>query len=158
LTDAPVESVRDATPDDVAVILELAKRAAESLHDTRGGEYLLAREAPLPDASTVADWIAGDDATVVIGTLDGVPVATAAARVEVLVGGNRLAVVPLLWVDDDARSVGVGEAVLVALIEWARAQRCDAIDAYALPGERQTKNFFEAAGFKARLLTVHHRL
>jgi GNAT superfamily N-acetyltransferase len=154
----PTPSVRDATPDDVAVIVELAARAAASLDETRGGEYLLAREAPVPEASTVAAWITAGDATVVIGALDEVPVATAAARVEVLVGGNRLAVVPLLWVDDEARAVGVGEAVLVALIDWARAQGCDAIDAYALPGERATKNFFEAAGFKARLLTVHHRL
>jgi hypothetical protein len=26
----------------------------------------------------------------------------------------------------------------------------------ALPGDREAKNFFEASGFKARLLTMHH--
>ena len=64
----------------------------------------------------------------------------------------------MLWVDPEARSVSVGEAMLNAIVEWARSQDCASVDAYALPGERITKNFFEAAGFKARLLTVHHRL
>jgi hypothetical protein len=27
-----------------------------------------------------------------------------------------------------------------------------------MPGERATKNFYEAAGFKARLLVVNHRI
>ena len=32
------------------------------------------------------------------------------------------------------------------------------IDATALPGNRATKNFFEAHGFTARLLVMHHAL
>ncbi len=60
--------------------------------------------------------------------------------------------------EPDAREVGVGEAVLARALEWATARGCIGVDAWALPGERATKNFFEAAGFTARLLVVHRSL
>jgi hypothetical protein len=31
------------------------------------------------------------------------------------------------------------------------------IDAFALPGMRETKNFFEGSGFTARLLVMHRQ-
>jgi hypothetical protein len=45
-----------------------------------------------------------------------------------------------------------------AILAWCGEQGCNAVDAYALPGDRQTKNFFEESGFTARLLVMHHRL
>jgi hypothetical protein len=44
------------------------------------------------------------------------------------------------------------------LIAWCRARGCTGMDAMALPGHRQTKNFFEESGFTARKLVMHHRL
>jgi hypothetical protein len=32
------------------------------------------------------------------------------------------------------------------------------VDGIALPGDRQAKNFYESAGFKARMLTMHRRI
>ncbi len=154
----PVATVRDATSADVGAITAMAEAAADTLRGQRGADVMLAREAPVPSASQLADWMSRGDATVLLGLLDDQPVGVIAAHVDVLIGGERLAVVPMLWVDPEARSVSVGEAMLNAIVEWARSQDCAAVDAYALPGERITKNFFEAAGFKARLLTVHHRL
>jgi GNAT superfamily N-acetyltransferase len=58
----------------------------------------------------------------------------------------------------DARSVGVGEALMDLIVAWCEQRRCVGIDAHALPGNRATKNFFETFGFKARLLTVHRPL
>ena len=48
--------------------------------------------------------------------------------------------------------------MLDSLISWLGAKGCRAVDAGALPGQRETKNFFEAAGFKARLITMHKEL
>ncbi|HVT78047.1 MAG TPA: GNAT family N-acetyltransferase [Acidimicrobiales bacterium] len=154
----PTPGVRAALEADVPFVVALAEAAAASLHGSRGAELMLLRESTPPDATTIVDWLHAGDVAVFIGVLDGVPVGAAAAHVEVLTGGTLLAVVTMLYVDEAARAVGVGEALLNALVEWARAAGCTSIDAYALPGERITKNFFEAAGFKARLLTVSHRL
>jgi GNAT superfamily N-acetyltransferase len=154
----PVPAVRAATEHDVAAIAAMAVDAATTLHEARGAELMLLREAQPPEATQIAEWLHVGDVVVLVGLLDDVPVGAAIAHLEVLTGGTRLAVVTMLWIDDAARSVGVGEALLGGLVDWARASGCDSIDAYALPGERITKNFFEAAGFKARLLTVSHRL
>ena len=35
---------------------------------------------------------------------------------------------------------------------------CRWVDGTALPGDRGAKNFYESAGFKARLLTMHRDL
>ena len=150
--------MRPATEGDLAFIQALAARAAASLEGGRGAALLLARETPPPTAEELGLALGAGDEAVLVGTLDDVPVGAIAARVEELPAGVRLGVVTLLFVDEEARSMSVGEGLLNAIVDWARAKHCASIDAYALPGERITKNFFEAAGFKARLLTVHHDL
>ena len=154
----PTPAVRPATEGDISSIVTMADAAAASLNESRGGKLMLLREAPPPNADQIRTWLDAGDMAVRVGTLDDVPVAAAVARVEQLTEDTRLAVVTMLWVDEEARGVSVGEALLADLVVWARDAGCESIDAYALPGERVTKNFFEAAGFKARLLTVSHRL
>lgn len=154
----PVAAVRPATDEDLAFVESVGARAAAALEGGRGAALMLARESPPPTAEELSVSLHEGNATVLVGTLDDVPVGATAARIEDLPGGVRLAVVTLLWVDEEARSVGVGEGLLNAVVDWARSNDCHSVDAYALPGERITKNFFEAAGFKARLLTVHHDL
>ena len=154
----PTPSVRAATAADVSAIVTMAEAAAAALQGSRGAELMLSRESRPATAAELGEWLHAGDTAVLVGLLDDVPVGAGIGHVEVLTGGTLLAVVTMLWVDEDARAVGVGEAILGALVDWARGAGCHSIDAYALPGERITKNFFEAAGFKARLLTVSHRL
>lgn len=154
----PAVNVRRAATSDIDEVVALGAFSNEYLDGKRGAEYMLAREAPVPTHEVVAGWLSAGDTAVFVGTLDEVPVGVAVARIEVLEGGQRLAMVPMLIVREEARQVSVGEDLLGAVIDWARANDCDAVNAYALPGERETKNFFEANGFKARLLTVHHQL
>jgi GNAT superfamily N-acetyltransferase len=150
--------VRAAVEGDVPFVAAMAEAAAAALHGSRGAELMLLREAQPPEPTQISEWLREGDVVVLVGVLDDVPVGAGIAHLEVLTGGTRLAVVTMFWVDDAARAVGVGEEILNGLVDWARGAGCDSIDAYALPGERITKNFFEAAGFKARLLTVSHRL
>ena len=63
-----------------------------------------------------------------------------------------------IFVEDEAREVGVGEAMVNDLIDWCEERKCIGIDAMALPGHRATKNFFEKFGFTARKLVMHQRL
>jgi GNAT superfamily N-acetyltransferase len=98
------------------------------------------------------------DRIVLAGVIDEAVIGFAAAALVDLRDGTRLAVIGDLFVEPGAREVGVGEALMDALVEWSRAMGCDGVDATALPGNRHTKNFFETNGFTARLLVMHRRL
>lgn len=125
----------------------------------RGGSLFAVREArPEPIEEALARDLSSDDAVVVAGTIDEVVVGVATGTVETLRDGRRLGVVHELYVEADARGVGVGEAMMGLLLAWFGESECIGVDASALPGDRATKNFFEASGFSARLLVMHHRI
>jgi hypothetical protein len=44
------------------------------------------------------------------------------------------------------------------VLAWCRQHGCRAIDSLALPGMRESKNFFERFGLKTRQLIVHRAL
>ncbi len=85
-------------------------------------------------------------------------IAFAAVVVEQLRSGARLGVITDLFVEPEAREVGVGEVLAGALVEHCRSLGCLGVDAAALPGHRAAKNFFETHGFTARALTMHKHL
>ena len=93
-----------------------------------------------------------------LGNLDGVAVGFAAVRLRTLTGGARLADLEALYVLPDARGVGLGEALMEAVLAWATEAGATGIDSVALPGDRVTKNFFERFGLTARALQVYRRL
>jgi ribosomal protein S18 acetylase RimI-like enzyme len=59
-----------------------------------------------------------------------------------------------VWVSPDAREVGFGDDLLAAATDLARERGAVAIEAEALPGDRDTKNLYERAGITARKLVV----
>jgi GNAT superfamily N-acetyltransferase len=73
------------------------------------------------------------------------------------IDGDR-AIITELFVEPPARSAGVGHLLIDALLTRSGAAGCMTIDASALPGDRATKNFFEAHAMTARLLIVSRRL
>ena len=152
-------AARPATADDLPALAAMASAAIEELAPHRGGEVWRRQQArPVPpDASLEADLRAAE-VHVVVGTIDGTPVGYGVVRVEVLRDGSRLGVISDLFTDEGARGVSVGEHVMEALVEWAQAQGCFGIDSLALPGDRETKNFFETFGLVARAIVVHRRL
>ena len=154
-----MEAARPATPNDVAALAELSDRALAELAPTRGGAVFVAREGRAqPTAETLAADVADPGVAVLVGTIDDHPVGYAVGRTETLRDGSSLGVISDLYVEEGARAVGVGEALMGGLLTFFRAQGCAGVDATALPGNRATKNFFEESGFTARLLVMHHRL
>ncbi len=154
-----VEASREATPADILRIVELARVAREEQATMRGGELWLAREAwPEPLDQAYGTLITRDDTLVVVGTIDDTIIGYGVVLVEILRSGARLGVITDLFVEEEARAVGVGEAMVNALVDHCRAHECIGIDASALPGHRATKNFFETHGFTARALVMHRRL
>jgi ribosomal protein S18 acetylase RimI-like enzyme len=154
-----VESTRPATAEDIPRVVELARLMRAELSVMRGGHVWLERDAwPEPLADAYDALVARDGALVLLGTIDDVVIGFAAVVVEQLRSGARLGVVTDLYVEPEAREVGVGEVLADALVEHCRAAGCVGVDATALPGHRAAKNFFEAHGFTARALTMHRRL
>ena len=148
-------SARAAVPTDLAQLEELEAHAVELAAPQRGGELYLLHDAR---TTTLADLVGEPLAAVVVGTIDGVPLGYAVAEVAMLTNNDRLGVISDLFVEPDARQVGVGEAMMNTLLEWATAQGCRGVDATALPGDRHTKNFFESFGLVARAISVHRAL
>jgi GNAT superfamily N-acetyltransferase len=76
----------------------------------------------------------------------------------VLADGGRLGTVTDLYTEPGCRELGIGEAMMESLVDWCRAAGCFGVDSLALPGDRHTKNFFEAFGLVARAIVVHRSL
>ena len=152
------EGARRAQLSDRDAVVGLARQGIDELVPHRGGGIWHRREAhPEPLETSVGTLVEddGEDHLVVVGTVDDVVVAYAIVAIDTLHDGDRLAVVSDLYVDPEARGVGLGEAMMDLLIAWAREAGAVGIDALALPGDRATKNFFETAGLTARAILVH---
>ncbi|HKA04875.1 MAG TPA: GNAT family N-acetyltransferase [Acidimicrobiales bacterium] len=131
----------------------LAAAARDAVAAQRGGPLLLARELRELNPFSLDD----PERLVVVGTVDEVPMGYAAVVVEEL-GERRLAVIEALFVEPEAREVGVGEAMMDLVLHWAAGHGVIGLDAVALPGDRATKNFFERFGLTARAIVVHRAL
>jgi GNAT superfamily N-acetyltransferase len=59
-----------------------------------------------------------------------------------------------VYVTPEARELGFGDELLATAILGARHRGSRTLDGEALPGDRNTKNLYERAGIKARLITV----
>jgi len=154
-----VEAVRHATLDDLGTIVDLARAAIAELAATKGGTVWARREGRVePLEESIRAATADADAVSLVGTIDDSIVGYAIATVEVLPDGGRLARLTDLYVDAGAREVGIGELLLDAVLAWAAERGCFGIDSIVLPGNRETKNFFESAGMVARAIIVHRAL
>lgn len=154
-----MEGARPASLEDLERIAELAAAAIAELRTGRGGAVWERREArPQPPTSSLEAAFAEADHHVAVGTIDGTVVGYGVAHVERLRDGDLLGVVSDLYVEPDARGVGVGEAVMDLLLAWCTEQGCFGVDSLALPGDRHTKNFFESFGLVARAIVVHRAL
>lgn len=154
-----MEAARPAEAGDITRLSELARVARAEMDPLRGGPVFLNREArPEPVDDSLSAALAADDQFVVAGTVNDFVVGYSVARLEPLRDGQRLGVIEDLFVEEGARGVGVGEAMMNLVLGWFSALDVMGVDALALPGDRTTKNFFERSGFTARLLVMHHKV
>jgi ribosomal protein S18 acetylase RimI-like enzyme len=114
---------------------------------------------PEPVEAAFKQAIESDDAEVLVGEIEGVPFGFLYARVEQLLPQSpdpRVGSIRLIYTEDEAREVGVAEALRDQVMEMFRARGITKFDAHVLPGHRLAKNFFEAGGFSARSIVMHH--
>jgi GNAT superfamily N-acetyltransferase len=144
---------------DLDELARLDRSARDHLRPLRGGEmYLLHTARPEPASASLRDDLSDVDRIVVLGCLGDVAVGYAVAAVHPLADGTCAAEVSEVFVEAAARGVGVGHLLMQRLVEWARDRGCVGIDARVMPGDRNSKNFFESFGLVARAITVHRDL
>jgi GNAT superfamily N-acetyltransferase len=153
-----VEHARPAGHHDIVSIAELAREAIDQLSALRGGDLwraTLARSEPIEDGLRATIDGTG---RLVVGTVDDAVVGYGAIEFATLADGRTLAMITDLYVTPSARGIGVGEAMMDLLESCARQGGAVGLDSLALPGDRETKNFFESFGLKARAILVHRSL
>ncbi|MFQ5523184.1 MAG: GNAT family N-acetyltransferase [Acidimicrobiia bacterium] len=119
----------------------------------------LADGLPDPVEEAFAEAIDHPDSMVLLGSIDGCPLGFILVRIQELLNrarGERLAAVRLIYVEPEAREAGVGEIMLNTAMDRMRERGIAKFDAHVLPGHRLAKNFFEASGFAARSIIMHH--
>jgi GNAT superfamily N-acetyltransferase len=157
-----MEAARPAVRADGERCAELCQQALDALAHVRGGPLFSRRETGLVAKALLRPGgldrlLADGRRRVLVGTVDDTVVGLALGRIDA-VGEATLGVIDAFYVEPGARGVGVGAAMVDDLVRWFSTSRCRGIDVTALPGDRQTKNFLEGSGFKARLLTMHRLL
>lgn len=153
-----MQGARPATGDDVERLAELATAAKAELAANRGGSIWVRREARAATDDAAMSAALAAPGLVVAGTIDEVVVGYAIVRPDRLADGAVLGVLEDLYVEPDARGVGVGEALMDQVLAWAAANGCTGLDSMVLPGDRAAKNFFESFGLVARAILVHRPL
>ena len=153
-----MEQVRQASTDDLPRLAELVvdfvadraeRRGADLIHPSDGG-------GTPPDAvvGSLDAYVTGAGRTALVGLLDDWVAGVALCRVDDG-GGVRRGFLDVCFVESGAREVGLGHLLLDRSLGWFGSQGCTGVDGTAFPGDRTAKNFFESAGFKARLLVMH---
>lgn len=153
------ETVRTATSEDLDNLVTLATAAAAEKRAQKGGAVWDRKERRgEPFAASLKEALHATAQEVVVGRLDGITLGYGVARVELVDDGGKLGVIDDLYVDPQARELGLGEMLMDHMLDWCRAAGCFGVDSLALPGDRATKNFFESFGLVARAIIVHRPL
>jgi GNAT superfamily N-acetyltransferase len=154
-----MEAVRMARSEDIDVCRRLWTDLSEDLISRRGGHLWLAQQGSMFDqvmaGAEFENLLADPRRLLLMGTLEGVIMGMAMARIEDLPDGTILGHCDGCFVEPGARGVGLGSLLLNTVVSWLGEHRCIGVDGVALPGDRGAKNFFEGSGFKARLLIMH---
>jgi len=137
--------VRPAGPDDADQLRWLEAEARAALTEQRGGPRWL--ETHPPRNNSWADSI--DVGAVYVAHIGAVVVGYLVLAIE-----SPLATVEDVYVSPQARELGFGDALLAVATDEARHRGCSLLEGASLPGDRETKNLYERAGIKARLITV----
>ena len=151
-------AARDATPADIGMLVALY-RELEAEQAALRPLWPLADGLDEPVAEAFSTAIADEEVTILVGTIDGHPFGFLLARPEPLLAqaqGARVGTIMLIYTQPVARGVGVGAAMMDDVMARMRAMGLSRFDARVSPGHRDAKNFFEAHGFSARLIVMHH--
>ncbi len=150
--------VRHATLDDLHTLVRLY-RGLELEMTALHGMWPIADGLDEPAAASFEALLAAPQTYVVLGVLEDVPFGFMTAQVTPLLeqaDGEAVGLIRFVYVEEEARQVGIGEAMRDEILGALRERGLTKFDALVLPGHRLAKNFFESGGFSARSIVMHH--
>ena len=151
-------SARKASPDDTDVLVGLYRSLEEEMVGLHR-MWPIADGLDEPIEKSFAQALEHPDVIVILGTIDDTVFGFLLARVDPMLEqaeGERVGAIRLIFVEHEAREVAVGEEMRELVMEILRQRGITKFDAHVLPGHRLVKNFFEAGGFSARSIVMHH--
>lgn len=146
--------VRSAQLQDREILDALLQIAKTEISSQRGGKIYLETEIR-SDFSNLAEEIKNPNTHILVGIYEDVIVGWGFAEIYTTDDDSKIARVRELFVQSEARGIGVGEELLSKLLDWATENKCSGIEGTALPGNREAKGIFERFGIKARMLTLY---
>jgi hypothetical protein len=156
--EALTEVARLAGTDDIPSLVRLYRSLEEEMTNLHS-MWSLADGLAEPVESSFRQLLADPEAIVAIGELDSYPFGFVVAKVEEILPqamGERIGSIRLVFVEREAREVALGETMRDYVMDLLRELGISKFDAHVLPGHRLAKNFFEAGGFSARSIIMHH--
>lgn len=142
---------RVATAVDIKFLSDLEREARFSITSFRGADRLA---SDIPEVGDSWQMVLSDrNFFTLIGGIDTSIMGYLVARVS-----GQVALIEQVFVTKDARNLGIGDALVSAVLALAAEKNLAAVDALALPGDRETKNLFERSGLVARLITVTKKI
>ncbi len=158
MSDGPEISVRHATELDIPTVAALY-RLLEAEMIPLEEMWPLADGLPEPITDSLMYELERQDSTFVVGLVEGVVFGFLIARVEPLLpqaDGERVGSIRFVFVDPLVREISLGEQMRDVVMTELRTEGIARFDAHVVPGHRLVKNFFEAGGFSARSIIMHH--
>lgn len=134
MTDQSSLFVRHASQDDLKTVNEHARASRAEASQYRG---------------TVQQQTTDEPGLVLVAGVGTTIMGSATAQIH----GNRADIVNI-YVEPDAREIGIGDALLSQLVGELRRRKVSYVNAQALPGDRATKNLFERHGLIAQTIIV----
>ena len=157
-TSAMFESARFATQEDIDTFTFLHAMSRSLIAEHRGGDYWLVKEALQNSGESLFTEVQQSETSVcIMGLYDDYPVGFLIGEIYDLLDATAVDICEV-FVEPDARAVGVGETMMDSLTDWARTQSATYLTSRALPGDRALKNFFERYRITARLIEVARKL
>jgi GNAT superfamily N-acetyltransferase len=151
-------TARQASVDDLPALTDLYRKLQKEMAGY-SDMWKVADGLAEPIEPQLEAAISDPETLVYLGEIDGVALGFALARIESMLpqaDGRRIGSFRLVFVDHDAREVGLGEALRDTAMEELAGRGITRFDAHVLPGHRLVKNFFESGGFSARSIVMHH--
>lgn len=145
--------IRQANSDDIFELQRLELMGRANIAAERGGQLRL-EECQLL-GNEFADIVDQHDHRVFLSMIGEVPVGYLVLQLR---PHQERGVVTHVFVEEQARELGFGDAMLRAAIDETARLGLPGIEGTALPGDRETKNLFERCGLVARKITVYKRI
>ena len=152
------ETARLADLNDEQYFTDLFTAARMEISSYKGFELWNQLESVgnLPEVA-FKEFIGDSQKAIVIGENDNCPLGY--MLIELVSIDDKFATnIHEVFVDANAREVGIGEAIMDFTIDWSRTNGAAHIMGRAFPGNRATKNYFERFRITARLIQVFKEL